>query len=1504
MATTRKIKEFGLSEVWSSPEKPAQVDVVLVHGLNGHPKQTWTSKTADTFWPVDVLPDFLEGLRVRVLTYGYNSNVTSFTDGASRDRIHHHAETLAGELHANRSLRNCLERPIIFVCHSLGGLVVKRCLIMCRSVENERIRHLRSIYVSTFGILFLGTPHTGSDVAKWGLLLQKICSAVFPKRFLDTSPQLIEALKSNNETLQNINRLFNESFSRFHIYFFHETKPLDLKGTREFIVDEASAAPDIEGAERFGIEADHSSMVKFEDDSSPGFEAVAEAIVRYSREAPTVIASRWVEEKAHVHLQNQSRANEIIGPSLDLPGKSSREEAQGRMGSSVPTLPPHNTGLSVENTPRMSHSVENLPSSRPPLFVVPPGFHPNATFIGMEKELSELHSRLFKAKKRTQRVAAVLISGGPGSGKTHLAREYVHRHRRDYPGGVFWIDAKSILSTSTCYWDVARAAALTSDSDATQPPSTSTNIYVDEVRHWFESREEWLLVFDGLGFDEDSQLNAFKKYLPFTKNSSILYTSVDRTLAKKQRLFEPYCLTVRPLQVEEARHLLFKDLDIKKPTPEQSRKATEIVNHYQCLPLAIHAISHRLRATRKPLEKYHIGSHLTDQKLAEPFLGIMDDLSANNHYEALNLINLLSFFGHHVPVGLLTWGKSALETLDIRILTSSRLGEPGDIDTTLGLLIQYGLIERVSDPYTSRSFVTEDSDKVHDSPENETPTWSSESFTDCSQDTTTGVYQSTIDVIKIHSVVQGFCRDELKSQDQEIKQRRIEAGLQNARSAEEGPGYFLSWLLAATKVYYKSYENARSKMNKDRTGSLFVKDLREYETHAERIMNHYKRVNARSCVDLVKDAKQSLRDVVKDIKNEIASVSPNRSEESLRHEKSIFDRSSSSSSAPSSSMEDSAVSRRSTWNGADDESVRVESPLDMVRSEQPDQVRLDLFPPHIYRESTDENDDGYLTDGEAHKTLSRRPSVTPSQLSQITEKPPTVDESLSDDSGWEIVKNKKEASKAKEPVLKNPMRKKGKFRGKFRRDLGSYRQVPALTKLSSAQGKGAMSRPVSTSEKNAKYPNAQSILAPYRKPHPQEVAEDSKRPPVAPMPQKENQRSWATVAAPQGAAPMALKMPSFSSSDGSVQSSSNINRDPPFLAPRLPLRRKPGLQTELSMESRSSGQSSSSIPSPVSSEFKQSHLNPLSRSDPALVPGRIARDARSAPGSRYHSRHASAIPDSARELSTSPPHRLRDLTLEDLNFSQRIAITSERRFLSPQRSPFQPPPLSDAIHEVPTPVRGRSPSAHPSAIMPGSPPPPFPPDGYTSEPLSAPMSRDTSGQSHDSWQTEPAPYSRSLSQAPAIGYGYNVPLVNTGAVVMAPGGPSYVVPTAPPVFSPTPLRSRVEYGGEPNSERRILFGEHEVDVNQARQRVDAWNERQITTAAAVTPAVAYNLGIPQPLPRMRPRVSDTGPIMLETPVIPVIPSGPRSRAGSSPPAPDHHGLGLHLGTQFPRDNNI
>lgn len=212
----------------------------------------------------------------------------------------------------SEQLKKALERPIIFVCHSLGGLVVKRCLIYSRSVRHSHTERTRSIYVSTYGVLFLGTPHNGSDLAKWGSLLERISSAVLPKKFFDTSPQLIQALKTNNETLQNINRLFIEIHNRYHLYFFHEGKPMDLKGTRDFVVDEDSAAPLMEGTERMVIEKDHSHMCKFESENAPGYDVVAEALMRYADDAPELIAGRWVEEKRIRDLERQEAAKELL----------------------------------------------------------------------------------------------------------------------------------------------------------------------------------------------------------------------------------------------------------------------------------------------------------------------------------------------------------------------------------------------------------------------------------------------------------------------------------------------------------------------------------------------------------------------------------------------------------------------------------------------------------------------------------------------------------------------------------------------------------------------------------------------------------------------------------------------------------------------------------------------------------------------------------------------------------------------------------------------------------------------------------------------------------------------------------------------------------------------------------------------------------------------------------------------------------------------------------------
>jgi len=305
------VSRFGLTQVYIPPGTP-QVDVVFVHGLNGDPHNTWTSEKAKTFWPAQLLPPIVEEEKARILVYGYDADVTSFTDGVSRDKIHNHAEHLVAELAANRRIRKATERPIIFVAQFLGGLVVKRALMYSSEIRGNYTEHLRSVFVSTYGILFLGVPHRGSDVAAWGSRLEWICNVMLPKKLVDSSPQLIDALKTNNETLQNIDRQFIQLSSRFHIYFFHEGKPTNLKGTLHYIVDEESASPNIQDVERAVIQADHSHMAKFESDSSPGFDLVADGIQRYAGDAPPTISVRWGAERSGRDAEKRAEVKELF----------------------------------------------------------------------------------------------------------------------------------------------------------------------------------------------------------------------------------------------------------------------------------------------------------------------------------------------------------------------------------------------------------------------------------------------------------------------------------------------------------------------------------------------------------------------------------------------------------------------------------------------------------------------------------------------------------------------------------------------------------------------------------------------------------------------------------------------------------------------------------------------------------------------------------------------------------------------------------------------------------------------------------------------------------------------------------------------------------------------------------------------------------------------------------------------------------------------------------------
>ena len=92
-------------------------------------------------------------------------------------------------------------RKIIFVAHSLGGLVVQHCLW---SSTTRAEAHLNQIAACTTGIIFLGTPHHGADLAAWAKFGTSIAKIV--KR---PNTNIVDVLRPESEMLGEIQNGFH-----------------------------------------------------------------------------------------------------------------------------------------------------------------------------------------------------------------------------------------------------------------------------------------------------------------------------------------------------------------------------------------------------------------------------------------------------------------------------------------------------------------------------------------------------------------------------------------------------------------------------------------------------------------------------------------------------------------------------------------------------------------------------------------------------------------------------------------------------------------------------------------------------------------------------------------------------------------------------------------------------------------------------------------------------------------------------------------------------------------------------------------------------------------------------------------------------------------------------------------------------------------------------------------------------------------------------------------------
>ncbi|KAA8911998.1 hypothetical protein FN846DRAFT_358793 [Sphaerosporella brunnea] len=261
----------------NTPKGEIIADVVAVTGLVGHAFGSWRNRDTNKMWLKDFLPIDVQGFRI--MTYGYNSNlIGNIVDDTVVDYRRQFIHTLCN---ARRGIE---DRPIIFIGHGLGGILILQALLHCRNG-----RQYKQLFAATHAILFFGTPHQGMEV-------EELCAMV-----KDASPRAT----SKYEILRDLERSSNflntqreditnlwDSTLMIDILSFYETKKTRTvrksasgswgrNGEHVEMVKKNSAQLFWPSEHRIPVPSDNIGMVKFGSRDDNTYQTVLTHMIRW-----------------------------------------------------------------------------------------------------------------------------------------------------------------------------------------------------------------------------------------------------------------------------------------------------------------------------------------------------------------------------------------------------------------------------------------------------------------------------------------------------------------------------------------------------------------------------------------------------------------------------------------------------------------------------------------------------------------------------------------------------------------------------------------------------------------------------------------------------------------------------------------------------------------------------------------------------------------------------------------------------------------------------------------------------------------------------------------------------------------------------------------------------------------------------------------------------------------------------------------------------------------------
>ncbi len=220
----------------SGCENPNRIgDLIFLPGLGGHPQETWHSqgkRDNNDFWPAwlgEGLPAVgVWSLKYEAKPFRWQGSTMSLVDLSSN--VLHLLEA-----------HGIGQRPIFWIAHSMGGLLLEQMLRRASDLGNPK---WEPIAEQTKGIVSFGTPYNGSRLAAF----IKNIGIIFPSLS-------VYELNANDPHLRDLNEWFRHYCLKknMKITVYCEDKP--TRGV--MVVDKASADPGIAGVYPIPLPADH-----------------------------------------------------------------------------------------------------------------------------------------------------------------------------------------------------------------------------------------------------------------------------------------------------------------------------------------------------------------------------------------------------------------------------------------------------------------------------------------------------------------------------------------------------------------------------------------------------------------------------------------------------------------------------------------------------------------------------------------------------------------------------------------------------------------------------------------------------------------------------------------------------------------------------------------------------------------------------------------------------------------------------------------------------------------------------------------------------------------------------------------------------------------------------------------------------------------------------------------------------------------------------------------------